>query len=179
MDAEMTNRPKANDIMLEVEYCIDRINMYDENDIKKQFLDAGQDDIKKQFLGADQNDIKKQFLGADLNDIKKQSLNASQNDYMSSSSSSKSGQSCSEKGSRASSRASFRLGSKVSLEIEDVEIEDEDNMTFEQFKEAANLGDAEGIYNVGCRYEKGIGVEKDECEAFRYYLEAARPLTWI
>ncbi|KAF0555167.1 hypothetical protein F8M41_017932 [Gigaspora margarita] len=118
MDAEMTNRPKANDIMLEVEYWIDRINMYDENDIKKQFMDADQ------------------------------------NDYRSVLSSSIGGQSCAEKGSRANSIASFqKIECQLNLYNEeqiklDVKIEDEDNMTFEQFKKAAKMDDAEGIYNV-------------------------------
>ncbi|KAF0515743.1 hypothetical protein F8M41_017278 [Gigaspora margarita] len=117
----MTNRPKANDIMLKVEYWIGSINMYDENDIKKQFLDA------------DQNDNRSIIL-----------------------SSPKGGQSCAEKGSRAISRASIQFELKSIPEFEDVKIEDEDYMTFERFKKAANMGDVEGKYNVGCCYEKGI-----------------------
>src|SRR5690348_336148 len=33
--------------------------------------------------------------------------------------------------------------------------------------------DASRMYNVGYCYEKGIGVEKDECKAFIYYQKSA------
>ena len=35
------------------------------------------------------------------------------------------------------------------------------------------MGDADGIFQIGCYYDEGIGVEKDEHKAFEYYQKSA------
>ena len=39
---------------------------------------------------------------------------------------------------------------------------------------AANLGDAQAMYNLGCCYAHGMGVEEDAGKASRWFAEAAR-----
>ncbi|CAB4373840.1 unnamed protein product [Rhizophagus irregularis] len=45
---------------------------------------------------------------------------------------------------------------------------------FELYKEAAEKGVINAIYNLGYCYENGIGIEKDEYKAFGLYKEAAK-----
>ncbi|KAF0537212.1 calmodulin-dependent protein kinase [Gigaspora margarita] len=35
------------------------------------------------------------------------------------------------------------------------------------------MGATNGIYNIGCFYNEGIGVKKDEQKAFEYYQKSA------
>ena len=45
--------------------------------------------------------------------------------------------------------------------------------SFEWYSKAAELGNAEAVYSLGCCYEEGNGVEKDSAKALEYYLKAA------
>ena len=44
---------------------------------------------------------------------------------------------------------------------------------FELYQEAANLGNAYGINNLGICYQSGIGTKVDYQEAFEFYQKAA------
>ena len=52
---------------------------------------------------------------------------------------------------------------------------DSNNYTksFEWYSKAAELGNLNAIYSLGCAYEEGEGVEKDSAKALEYYLKAA------
>ena len=44
---------------------------------------------------------------------------------------------------------------------------------FEWYKRAAELGDADAMFNLGLCFEDGRGVAKDEAKAFKLYKRAA------
>jgi TPR repeat protein len=48
---------------------------------------------------------------------------------------------------------------------------------FESFRKLAENNDARAMYKLGCMYERGIGVEKDESESVKWFKKAAPILT--
>ncbi|KAF0535883.1 calmodulin-dependent protein kinase [Gigaspora margarita] len=44
---------------------------------------------------------------------------------------------------------------------------------FNLYQKSAELGNANVLFNLGHCYQHGIGIEKDENKAFKYYLESA------
>lgn len=50
-----------------------------------------------------------------------------------------------------------------------VGIEKNEYKVFEFYQESANMGHANGIFNIDLYYRRGIGVSKDEKKAFEYY----------
>ncbi|RIB12030.1 hypothetical protein C2G38_2201794 [Gigaspora rosea] len=52
-------------------------------------------------------------------------------------------------------------------------IEKDEHKAFIYYQKSANIGKANGTFQVGCCYENGIGVEKDEYKAYIYYQKSA------